>query len=555
MTDRAQGGGNRYAGTAQKVVQAGTVFGGIRIDTSKVPLLPAPNQLPATVAHFTGREADLRQLHSLLPDDDAHEPATLLISAIAGMAGVGKTTLATYWAHRIRDRYPNGALYVNLQGYSNEKVADPGPVLGSFLRALNVPDAEIPADVASRAALFRSLLTERRVLVLLDNAATPEQIRPLLPGSPSSLVIVTSRSRLSGLIARNGARPIFLGLLSDTEAMRLLRRIAGDARIDSEPTAATALAGYCAHLPLALCIAAARVVVNPHKAIEELVAELSAERNRLDFFNTEDEETAVRAVFSWSYRSLSPDAAKMFRLLSLYPVPVIDIPGTAALAGISKKSARDLLRLLFDGHLLESQPGSAYRFHDLVLAYASECLEADEPPSSRAEALQRISGWHEYLRLREHTVAHTTEWGRATALRQAGEHALFFHWHDEAIPLLKESATIFSTIRDHRGAGLAHLGLGEAYRKLDQQHRCIQHLQKAADEFAKANCRVDSCTALHKLGKAWARAGNPGKAQGALQHTLRIMESLGKTADADLVLKELAEITADAAPHRDRPLE
>lgn len=555
MTDRAQGEGNRYAGTAQKVVQAGTVFGGIRIDTSKVPLLPAPNQLPATVAHFTGREADLHELQRLLPDDDAHEPATLLISAIAGMAGVGKTTLANYWAHRIRDRYPNGSLYVNLQGYSNEKVADPGPVLGSFLRALNVPDTEIPADVASRAALFRSLLTERRVLVLLDNAATPEQIRPLLPGSPNSLVIVTSRSRLSGLIARNGARPIFLGLLSDAEAMRLLRRIAGDDRIDSESAAATALAGYCAHLPLALCIAAARVVTNPHKTIEELVAELGAERNRLDFFNTEDEETAVRAVFSWSYRSLPPDAAKMFRLLSLYPVPVIDIPGTAALAGISKKSARDLLDLLFDVHLLESQPGSAYRFHDLVLAYASECLEVDEPPNSRTEALQRINGWHEYLRLRECTLDHTTKWGHATALRQVGEHALFFNWHDEAIPLLKESATIFSTMRDHRGVGLAQLGLGEAYGKLEKHHSCVQHLQKAADEFAKANSRVDGCTALHELGKAWVRAGNPGKAQGTLRHALQIMESLGKTADADLVLKKLAEIATDTAPDRDRPLE
>ncbi|MDQ3886766.1 MAG: NB-ARC domain-containing protein, partial [Actinomycetota bacterium] len=281
--------------------------------TGSVPVPESvPRQLPVDVRHFTGRVAELAKLDILLAQDDTARPAAMVISAVAGTAGVGKTALVVHWAHRVRDCFPDGQLFMNLRGYGPDSPMTAERALEGFLRALNVPVEQIPAGLEARAALYRSLLDGRRVLIVLDNASSAEQVRPLLPGSPSCRVVITSRSRLSGLIARDGASRVTMDLLPPAEAIALLRDVIGDNRVAAESEAAAELAKRCAYLPLALRIAAERAVTHPHVPLTDLTDELAVEHDRLDLFaadEEEDEATALRAVFSWSYRALPAEAA------------------------------------------------------------------------------------------------------------------------------------------------------------------------------------------------------------------------------------------------------
>jgi transcriptional regulator with XRE-family HTH domain len=271
--------------------------------------VPVPRQLPAAIRDFTGRAADLLALDALLPTDTTGfaigQPGTVVISAIDGAAGIGKTTLAIYWGHRMRHRFPDGTLYANLRGYGPGQPATPGEVLDTFLRALGTAPGRIPAEVEERAALYRSLLDERRVLIVLDNANTPEQVRPLLPAGAGCLALVTSRSSMTGLVVGQGAARISLDLLSFDEAVVLLRGLLGDARADAEPQALAEIVHACARLPLALRIAGARAASRPRLRLADLRAELLDQHTRLDALSaTGDEATAVRAVFAWSYHAL-----------------------------------------------------------------------------------------------------------------------------------------------------------------------------------------------------------------------------------------------------------
>jgi DNA-binding SARP family transcriptional activator/Flp pilus assembly protein TadD len=323
-----------------------------------------PRQLPAAVDGFAGRETELEALDALLGPRDRSP----LIVAIAGTAGVGKTTLAVYWAHRVARHFPDGQLYANLRGFdpSGEAVR-PEVAVREFLDALQVPPHRIPAGPAAQAGLYRSLLAERRVLVLLDNARDGDQVGPLLPGAAGCLVVVTSRDHLAGLVMTYGARPLALALLPPDEARRLLARRIGPERIAAEPAAAAEIVRRCAGLPLALAIVAARAAIHPEHPLGALAGELR------DALGALDRAVDVRAIFSWSYRTLGAPAARLFRLVAgLHPGSDSTVPAAASLAGVPVPAARAPLAELTRANLLtESAPGR-YSCHDLLRSYAAE---------------------------------------------------------------------------------------------------------------------------------------------------------------------------------------
>ncbi|HEY2578613.1 MAG TPA: tetratricopeptide repeat protein [Streptosporangiaceae bacterium] len=348
-----------------------------------------PRQLPAGVRQFAGRATELAALDALLNQaEDAS--GTAVISAIGGTAGVGKTALAVHWAHRAAGRFPDGQLYVNLRGYDLSQPMPAADALASFLRALGLPSREIPPEPDERAARYRSLLAGRRMLVVLDNAGGVEQARPLLPGTPGCVTVVTSRDSLAGLVARDGAQRLDLDLLPLGEAAGLLRALIGE-RAGADRAATTELARQCARLPLALRVAAELAVSRPAATLADLVGELADQQRRLELLDAgADPRTAVRAVFSWSYRHLDDSVARAFRLLGLDPGPDLDPYAAAALTGTTTQQAAHALGLLARAHLTQpTQPGR-YGMHDLLRAYARELATTQDSPGSQRMALGRL---------------------------------------------------------------------------------------------------------------------------------------------------------------------
>jgi tetratricopeptide (TPR) repeat protein/transcriptional regulator with XRE-family HTH domain len=344
--------------------------------TAAVPVT-VPRQLPTRVPHFAGRAGELALLDSVLDEaasDRSSGTTGVVISAIGGTAGVGKTALALHWAHRVAHRFPDGQLYANLRGFdaANGSPADPGDVLRGFLDALGVHPERRPANVEGLAALYRSVLAGRRILVLLDNAADAAQVRPLLPASPECLVIVTSRRELAALVAREGARLLNLDVLSETEANELLVTRLGQERAAAEPWAVTELATLCARLPLALSVVVARAAAAPNLPLSSLAAELTELGGRLDALDAGDPAANVRTVLSLSYRHLPETSARLFRLLGLHPGPDISAAAAASLAGLTAAQARSALRDLTRASLLMEVVPGRYAFHDLLRAYAAE---------------------------------------------------------------------------------------------------------------------------------------------------------------------------------------
>lgn len=344
-----------------------------------------PSELPAELPVFTGRGLQQEHLDHALAGST---PGAVVI--VSGTAGVGKTTLAVHRAHRVVGRFPDGQLYANLHGFSPEStISDPAAVLHRFLDALGVASKDIPSGLDARAALYRSVLAGKRVLVILDNARDAGQVRPLLPGSPTCLTVVTSRNPLPGLVASHGARSIGLDLLSDDEADALLRRRIGDERADAEPAAVRDLIDVCAGLPLALAVVGARAAVRPGTSLATLAEELDA-RHRLDAFTVDDDRTDVRTVFSWSYRLLDDEAARLFRLLGSHPGPDVTAPAAASLAGIPLTRARALLATLSEAQLIIEPAPGRYGFHDLLRAFATELTHDVDGEAERNKAVHRL---------------------------------------------------------------------------------------------------------------------------------------------------------------------
>jgi DNA-binding SARP family transcriptional activator len=353
--------------------------------------LPVPAQLPHSVAGFSGREAEIEWLNGLLPGESDATGGTVVITALAGTAGVGKTALAVHWAQQIRDRFPDGQLYVNLRGFDPAGPAvEATDAIRAFLDAFAVPPERIPVDLDAQAALYRTMLVGRRVLIVLDNARDAAQVRPLLPGTPTCLVLVTSRNQLLSLVAADAARLLEIDLLPADQARDLLANRLGEFRVAAEPAAVDEIVDTCAGLPLALSIVSARAAVNPRLPLAGLAGELRETRGGLDGLNVGDKQTDLRDVFSWSYRALSPSAARLFRLLGLHAGPDIGVAAAASLAGIPLGQARSALTELTSAHLLADRSAGRFAFHDLLRAYARELADADDSAEDRRAAVHRV---------------------------------------------------------------------------------------------------------------------------------------------------------------------
>nr|WP_157529332.1 tetratricopeptide repeat protein [Kibdelosporangium sp. MJ126-NF4]CEL22916.1 FOG: TPR repeat [Kibdelosporangium sp. MJ126-NF4]CTQ90056.1 FOG: TPR repeat [Kibdelosporangium sp. MJ126-NF4] len=348
----------------------------------------SPRELPHDIPGFSGRTTELDRLDALL---DA-----VGVAVIDGPAGVGKTALAVHWAHRMARHFPDGQLYLNLRGFDpHQRPMSQADALRKLLGALGVNAQRIPADLDEQTRLFRSVMAGQRVLVVLDNARTADQVRRLLPGHSTCFVVVTSRNRLEGLIAWDGAVRVNLDVLTPPDAIELVTGIVGEARVAAEPDACGELARLCGYMPLALRIVAERGAVHESLRLADMVRGLSAEHDRLlDQLSNGDETTAVRTVFSWSYNALQPDAARLFRLLGLHPGPEVSIAAAGALAGLVPLKARQLLDTLAGAHMLEEAGRDRYRLHDLLRMYAAECAMAEESEKDRDEAVRRVLTWY-----------------------------------------------------------------------------------------------------------------------------------------------------------------
>ncbi|MEU2634551.1 BTAD domain-containing putative transcriptional regulator [Micromonospora fulviviridis] len=355
-------------------------------DLSQSPRAEAPAQLPADHPYFAGRRGVVAAVAELLSED---RKTTALV--IDGMPGVGKTTLAVHLAHLLAGRYPDGQLHANLRGFdSGGAVMTPTEALRGFLWSLGVPPAGIPAELHAQAGLYRSLLAERRMLILLDNCRDWDQVRHLLPGTGGSLVIATSRRRITGVGGPAGAHPLHLDLLTDAEARELLTRWLGDAAA-AAPAAVDEIIARCGGLPLALALVATRTLGRPGLSLPAVAGELAAADGRLAGFG--DAHADLETTFSWSYRALTPEAARLFRLLPLHATGELSPEAAAALGDLPLRVARGLLAEL--GAQLLVQPGDGrWRMHDLLRAYAADLGEEHDDPAQRAAAIERV---HEAL--------------------------------------------------------------------------------------------------------------------------------------------------------------
>jgi DNA-binding SARP family transcriptional activator/tetratricopeptide (TPR) repeat protein/transcriptional regulator with XRE-family HTH domain len=511
-----------------------------------------PRQLPAAVPYFTGRGHELMALSALL-NASAGPGGTVVISAIGGAAGVGKTALTVHWAHQVADRFPDGQLYVNLHGYDPmAKPVPPSDAIRGFLGALGVAPARIPADLDGLAGLYRSLLAGRRMLVVLDNARDAEQVRPLLPGDSGCLVLVTSRDQLAGLISAEGARPVTLDLLAESEARELLARRLGTARTAAEAESVTELTRLCARLPLALSIAAARAELSPGLPLAALAAELNDARTRLDALSIGDAAINVRAVFACSYQGLSEPAARMFRLLGIHPGPDISAPTAASLAAMPLLQARGALRELTGARLLTVHPPNRFACHDLLRAYAAEQARTHDGEDTLRVAVRRVLD--HYLHTAHHAAlilhpardplpvppaqdgvtperpagnAAALEWFEAerhallAAIRLAGEsgfdtHAWQIpaamtnfldwqgHWHDWATTQ-RAAVAAARRIGDEAGQADCHHNLGYACARLGDYTTASCHLAQALIRYQRLGNLTGQARVQHILAMAFGR--------------------------------------------------
>ncbi|WP_327236115.1 tetratricopeptide repeat protein [Streptomyces sp. NBC_01317] len=438
----------------------------------------APRQLPSSPPVFTGRSRELGQLTYALDVQRTSRSSAVVISAIGGIGGVGKTWLALRWAHDNVEHFPDGQLYVNLRGFEPSSAPLPAAVaLRGFLGALGVDPDAVPADLEAQAGLYRSLLAERRMVIVLDNARDADQVRPLLPGSPSCRVLITSRDRLASLVTTHGAGLVSLDAFQADQSRELLTRHLGAHRATAEPEAVDALVEHCAGLPLALGIVAARAVTHPGFPLAVLAEELRSATGRLDALTTGDVSVNLRAVFSTSHRALTPPAGRLFALLGRAPGPDIGLPATASLAALPLPRTRRLLAELEAAHLIQQYRPGRYRMHDLIGLFAAELGDAGQVPDTRT---------HTDTDTDTDTDTHTSAAGD-TSTAAALTRLVDFHLHTAfaANQLLDGPHTPFRPELDSPAPGCAPLPLADTAAALEwfsTEHSCLLATQILALE-------------------------------------------------------------------------
>ncbi|MGW2491434.1 tetratricopeptide repeat protein [Streptomyces sp. NPDC001606] len=524
-------------------------------------------QLPADLATFTGRQEELARLIEAATHPDGGGANTVVVSAIEGMAGVGKTQLAIHAAHELvrAGRFAEVQLHVNLRGFDPElPPADPSAVLEAFLRQLGVAAQQIPADRAERAAMYRDRLRERSAVVLLDNAADEEQVRDLIPSSPTCLVLITSRRSLAGL---DGVEPHLIGLFSETESLELLGRIAGADRVKAEPEAAARVVEYCNRLPLALALAAARLRSRPAWSLAELADRLQA--GRLEAIRAGGR--AIRPVFDLSYRSLPEPLKALFRCLGLHPCAHFTAASVAALQGVGLVQAQEMLETLVDENLLQQRSADRYALHDLLRVFAAE-LSSEDRSDVRQEARRRLADWYLHTTYRAAVAIRTVELPEAGPC-EADVSPLAFDSYDKGLSWLdEEGANLGSVVRwaadnalpehvwrialhqkghfllrwrleeyfeshalalaaggelgDRYAQARAHHGMGVAYSQLNQLDEAETHLKSAVALFHSIGERRLEASALADIGLIHEARQDYHAAAAAYDEALTVLEDL-----------------------------
>lgn len=537
---------------------------------------PVPAQLPNVVRDLVGRDLELSTL------DEAVTVGEQVVTVV-GTAGVGKTALVVNWGHRVRDRFPDGQLYVDLRGYGVEEPVSPSDALGGFLRALGAEGTAIPQETAERSARFRSIVAGRKMLLVLDNARSADQVRALLPGSPDVFVVVTSRDSLSD-VAAAGARRVDLGRLSTRDAVALLSDLAGE---EDTGEAIETLAELCARLPLALRIAAEQVSARSARGVADLVAELAEAPDRLDLLTVdEDPHAAVRGVFSWSYQQLPEPVARLFRLIGRHPGKGVDVHTLAAMAGDSLRDTRRRLDTLVRAHLVDHTTSGRYQPHDLLAVYAAELAETTDSPDEAAAALARLCDYYLHAALAAAELAvpgiplpdpPTTEpkpalptfpdtdrafaWLRAeqhnliaTARRAAQDPASTFPMaiSNTLRRYLSISAhlddgltlhTIALAVAERQGnlveQGDALRGLAPICGRLGRNEEAIAHGKRALDAYIEAGDRRGETRALNALAVALGRAGRYDESNEYFERAADLHREAGELSQLGSVLSNI----------------
>ncbi|MFG2276861.1 BTAD domain-containing putative transcriptional regulator [Streptomyces chartreusis] len=517
---------------------------------------PKPAQLPADLAAFTGRHHELGRLRALLPGEGR---STVVIGAIGGMAGVGKTALAVHWAHQIADRFPDGQLYINLRGFHpTGSIMSPAEAIRSFLDALDVPARRVPAGLDAQTALYRSLLADRRMLIVLDNARDSEHVRPLLPGTPGCLALVTSRRQLYGLVASEGAYSVTLDVLNQADALELLSRRLGAERVAREPGAAAQIVASCGGLPLALAIVSARAVVNPSFPLASIAAELRQSHNPLEAFTGEVPAADARSVFSWSYGLLSPAAARLFRLLALHPGPECSLAAAASLAGCRPGQVRPLLTELVQAHLLSEQVPGRFGCHELLRAYGTELGQDQDTPQELSTARQRMLD--HYL----HSVLAADR--KLAPSRERVEPRP--HTADVTVSRFNDQADAAKWLADHRSVLLASIEQSARYDCGEHTWQMAAALEMYLDRHGcwqeQLTAQTMACNAAQRLGdlRGQAHAHRAlgfvsgrlerwGEADTHLFRALHLFAEIGDQAGQGRVYRYLAFLANGRQRHED----